>query len=101
MDIPAVPVPQTIEETDLPRNLLEGLALKTLYIAGELSLIELADRMKLSYPLAVELFERLRKGQRCEVKGMTGGVHRIATTSQGKAEALDLLLQSQFAGPAP
>ena len=101
MDIPAVPVPQTIEETDLPRNLLEGLALKTLYIAGELSLIELADRMKLSYPLAVELFERLRKGQRCEVKGMTGGVHRIATTSQGKAEALDLLLQSQYAGPAP
>ncbi|HUI42843.1 MAG TPA: hypothetical protein VL523_12830 [Terriglobia bacterium] len=101
MAVAAVRVPHTIEETGVPKSLLEALALKTLYIGGELSLLDLADRMQLSYPVAVELFERLRREQLCEVKGMDGGVHRIATTSGGKKEALDLLSQSQYAGPAP
>ena len=39
--------PETVEETRVPRNLLEGLALKILYLAGELSLTELGRRMEL------------------------------------------------------
>lgn len=96
-----IPVPDTIQDTGLTRSLLEGLALKILYLEGELSLVELAERMKLSYLIIGELFERLRKEQLCEVRGMTGSVHQIATTSRGKSEAADLLSRSQYAGPAP
>ncbi|HWT82495.1 MAG TPA: ATP-binding protein [Candidatus Methylomirabilis sp.] len=32
---------------------------------------------------------------------MTGGVHRITTTSGGKSRALELLAQNQYSGPAP
>ena len=43
-----IPVPQTLEDISIRRNLLEDLALKTLSIEGELSLVRLADRMRLS-----------------------------------------------------
>lgn len=101
VNVCAIPVPEMIQDTGLAKSLLEGLALKILYLEGELSLVELAERMKLSYGIIGEIFERLRKSQFCEVRGMTGGVHRIATTSQGKAEAGDLLSRSQYGGPAP
>jgi hypothetical protein len=48
-----------------------------------------------------ELFERLRKEPLCEVKGMTGGVHRIVLSSRGQTEAMKLLSQNQYTGPAP
>ena len=39
--------PETVEETRIPMSLLEGLAVKILYLAGELSLPELGRRMRL------------------------------------------------------
>ena len=68
---------------------------------GELSLVELGRQMHLSLAIVEDLFERLRKGQLCEVKGMVGAVHRITTTSQGRARALELLSLNQYWGPAP
>ena len=96
-----IAVPETIEDVGVRRNLLEDLALKILYMQGELSLVELAKQMHLSLAIVEDLFERLRKGQLCEVKGMVGVVHRITTTSQGRARALELLAMSQYWGPAP
>ena len=94
-------IPQTISELGIRRSLIEDLALKILYVQGELQLVELAEQMGLSYAIVKEVFERLRRGELVEVKGMTAGVHRIATTSQGKARALELLSLCQYAGPAP
>jgi hypothetical protein len=54
--------PETIEETRVPINLLEGLALKILYLAGELSLAELDRRMHLGPGVIYEIFEPIRKG---------------------------------------
>ena len=96
-----IAVPETIEDVGVRRNLLEDLALKILYMQGELSLVELAKQMHLSLAIVEDLFERLRKGQLCEVKGMVGAVHRITTTSQGRARALELLSLNQYWGPAP
>jgi predicted ATPase with chaperone activity len=90
-----------IEEIGVRRNLLEDLALKILYLVGEMSLHELARHMGLSLGIVEELFQRLRKDQLCQVTGMTGSVHRITTTSGGKSRALELLAQNQYAGPAP
>lgn len=101
MDRSIIPVPQTIQETGIGRNFLEGLALKILYIEGELSLVELAEHIRLNLPIVQELFQRLRKNELCQVQSMQAGVHRIVATSRGKAEAVELLSQSQYVGPAP
>ena len=94
-------MPQTMRDLGIRRGLVEDLALKILYLLGELSLVELADQIHLSYPIIEEVFGRLRKEQLCEVKGMRGSVHRISTTSQGKTRALELLSLCQYSGPAP
>ncbi len=91
----------SIEEMRVRRNLLEDLALKILYLVGEMSLNELARHMCLSTAMVDELFQRLRKDQLCQVTGMIGNVHRVTTSSAGKARALELLSQNQYAGPAP
>jgi predicted ATPase with chaperone activity len=93
--------PETIAETGLPRYLLEGLALKMVYLEGELSLIDLSERMRLSFPVVDKLFRHLRSEQLCEVTRMDGPVHRFTTTSLGKTRALEFLSQSQYSGPAP
>jgi predicted ATPase with chaperone activity len=93
--------PRTVEETGMRRKFLEDLALKTVYLMGELSLRELSDHMQVNLRIVEELFQRLRKDQLCQVTGMTGGLHRIVTTSEGKTRAIELLTLSQYVGPVP
>jgi len=98
---PSIEAPLSVEETGVGRALLEGLMLKILSLEGELSLVDLSNRMRVSYLIIDGLFERLRKEQLCEVKGMTAGVHRIVLSSKGQDEAVKLLSQNQYTGPAP
>ena len=93
--------PKSIEELGVRRSLLEDLALKVLYLLGEISLHELVNHMGVSLPIVEELFQRLLKDQLCQVTGMDRGVHRITTTSGGKSRALELLAHNQYTGPAP
>ena len=93
--------PETVEETRIPLNLLKGLAVKTLYLAGELSLAELGRRMELGPDVIYELFETIRKDKLVEVTGMTGGNHRIICTSKGQTEAQQIMSRDMYAGPAP
>jgi predicted ATPase with chaperone activity len=101
MDGVGIVVPQAMQELGVRRSLVEDLALKILYFQGELTLVELADQMRVSFAVIEEVFDRLRKERLCEVTGMLGGVHRITTTSQGKVRALELLSLNQYSGPAP
>jgi predicted ATPase with chaperone activity len=91
----------SIEGVGIRRNLLEDLALKSLYLIGEMTLQELARHMGLTLPMVEELFQRLRKDHLIHVTGMAGNVHRVTTSSGGKSRALELLAQNQYAGPAP
>ena len=93
--------PATVEQTGIRRKFLEDLALKTVYLLGEVSLRELAEHMQINLRIVEELFQRLRKDQLCQVTGMTGGVHRIVTTSEGKTRAIELLTHSQYVGAVP
>jgi MoxR-like ATPase len=94
-------VPNRIEKTGIRRGLYEDLALKILYLNGEMSLIELCDRMCLSLGVIEEIFQYFRKERLCEVKGMSGGTHRIVATTEGRQRAADLLSLNQYTGPAP
>src|SRR5579862_1023012 len=93
--------PNEVQETGVRRGLLEDIALKTLYLNGEMSLTELSKHMCLGVGVIEEIFQFFRKEQLCEVKGMTGGSHRIAASAQGRSRAAELLSMSRYAGPAP
>ncbi len=101
MALTAITSSRSIEEIGVRRNLLEDLALKTLYQMGEMSLHELACHMGLGIGAVETVFQRLRKDQLIQVNGMAGSIYCITTTSAGKSRALDLLSQNQYVGPAP
>ncbi len=92
--------PQELQATGIRKGLLEDLALKILYLNGEMSLVELSNHMCLAIGVIEEIFQFFRKEQLCEVKGMSGS-HRIVASGQGKQRAADLLALNQYAGPAP
>src|SRR5579859_6507467 len=93
--------PQECEQTGIRKGLLEDLALKILYLNGEMTLPELAEHTCLGLGVIDQIFQFFRKEQLCEVKGMAAGTHRIVASTQGKLRAADLLSLSQYAGPAP
>ncbi len=94
-------VPRELRRTGIRKGLLEDLALKILYLHGELSLGELSDLSCLSTDVISEIFQFLRKEQLCEVKGMSGLAHRIAASARGRDRAAELMSINQYAGPAP
>jgi len=55
----------------------------------------------LSLGVVEEIFQYFRKERLCEVKGMSGGTHRIAASLEGRQRAADLLSLNQYTGPAP
>lgn len=101
METIQVEAPQAVNDTGIGRTLLEELALKTLFLNGEMSLADLADRMCLSLAVVEEIFQFFRREQLCEVKGMVRGTHVIAASGIGKGRAENLLEFSRYAGPAP
>ena len=73
-------MPQEAPETGIRKGFLEDLALKVLYLNGEMSLVELSDHLCLGPGVIDGIFQFLRKEQLCEVKGMVGSIHRIAAS---------------------
>jgi len=59
------------------------------------------ERMCLGYEVVEALFSQLRAEQLCLVTGMTGHVHQIAITGQGRTRAIELLAHNHYAGAAP
>jgi hypothetical protein len=93
--------PHRLDKTGVRRGLLENLALKILYLHGEMTLIQLSQSMRLSLGVIEEIFQSFRREGFCEVKGMTGGTHRIVASQAGRNRATELLSLNQYAGPAP
>jgi len=93
--------PQSLSEVDIGKVVLENLALKILYLSGSISVLELAEKMRLSYEVASDLFYRLRADLLCQASGMISNIPQMAITTQGRSRAADLLAQSQYMGPAP
>jgi predicted ATPase with chaperone activity len=93
--------PESVSEVGIRKAILEDLALKMLYLAGPLSLRELAAKTRLRYGVVDELLRRLRAEQWCEITGMPLNIPQIAISSGGRTRALELLSLSQYAGAAP
>jgi MoxR-like ATPase len=101
MKVTTLMVPEQIQRTGVRRGLLEDLALKLLFLTGEMSLVEIAQRTCLSLGVIEEIFQFFRKEQLVEVKRMVSGTHVIVASGQGKQRAAELLSLNQYVGPAP
>ena len=101
MEVTTLMVPHQVQRTGVRKGLLEDLAMKVLYLHGEMSLVEMSERTCLSLGVIDELFQFLRKEQLCEVKRMAAGSHVIVASTQGKQRATELLSLNQYTGPAP
>jgi hypothetical protein len=93
--------PRSVAELGMRQTVLDDLALKTLYLGGPISVLELSRQMRLPLEVTNELFFRMRTDMLCQVTGMKSNIPDIAITSQGRARAVELLSQSQYSGPAP
>jgi predicted ATPase with chaperone activity len=93
--------PQSIADTGLRTAFLRDLALKTVYLGGELSLNDISTQILLDFGIVEELFQSLRRDKLIEVKGLAGGNYRIAVSGLGKSRAIEALAQSSYCGPAP
>ena len=93
--------PQTVAELDVRQSVLEGLALKILYLSGSMSISELSDKTRLSFEVAKELAYQLRAEMFCQVTGMNANIPQISITSQGRTRAMELLAENHYTGPAP
>jgi len=96
-----IELPHSIKDLGIRKSLVQNIALKILYLQGELILVHLAEQMRVSLAVVTEIFELLRKEQLLEVKGMVGGVQRVTTTTLGNSRAHELLNLSHYAGPVP
>jgi predicted ATPase with chaperone activity len=94
-------IPETVPEVGVRKSILEDLALKTLYVTGPLSIMELAAMMRLTFRVVDELVHRLRAEQLCEVTGMSGNVAHIAISARGRSRAMECLSMNQYVGSAP
>ncbi|HEY6446594.1 MAG TPA: hypothetical protein VIY53_09055 [Acidobacteriaceae bacterium] len=93
--------PRTGKDLGVRTSIVDDLGLKILYTAGPFSVFEMGKRMRVSYDVASEVFNRMRSTLLCQVTGMKGNIPEIAITTQGRTRALELLASSQYTGPAP
>ena len=100
-EVTTLMVPHQVQRTGVRRGLLEDLALKILYLHGEMSLQEMSERTCLSLGVIEDIFQFFRKEQLCEVKRMAAGSHVIVASAQGKQRAAELMTISQYNGPSP
>ncbi len=99
------PMPKSVRETGLSLGFLTDLALKVMYLEGNISGHELTERIKLPYAGVVDqVLDFLKREQLCEVKGAGGfaeAAYQYAISQKGRAMAREALNRSQYAGPAP
>lgn len=93
--------PRTLQELGIRQSIVEDLALKTLYLSGTLSVLELGRKLGLGYEIMEDLVARLRAEMLCQVAGMTGNVPLICVSDKGRTKAAELMVQNAYTGATP
>jgi predicted ATPase with chaperone activity len=95
------PIPLNIDQTGLSQGFLIDLVAKHLYSAGDLDQMALTQRTCLSWQVLEDLMVHLREGAFLELKRGLSGEIRYSLTEQGKNLALEAMVKTTYAGPAP
>ena len=91
----------SLQGLDIPDSMVEDLVLRRLYTTGTSSLKALSQALKLSYAIVQDIFDRLRKEQFFEVKGMEGRDYKFTLSEKGQAFARKSYELCRYNGPAP
>ena len=104
-EIPLPPEPQSIEQTGLTIGFLTDLALKTLYIRGQMTMAEIASSLGLPMANITDRILEFLKGERLvEIRGGTGlssASYQYVIVDRGSEKAQAALNRSQYTGKAP
>ncbi len=104
-EIPLPPEPQSIEQTGLTIGFLTDLALKTLYIRGQMTMAEIASSLGLPMANITERVLEFLKGERLvEIRGGTGlssASYQYVIVDRGTEKAQEALARNQYVGKAP
>jgi hypothetical protein len=98
-------VPRTVVETGLDEGFLLDLALRHIYLGGEVEARALVARMAVDFRVIEELLARLRRLERVGTSGgnaaLRGAGLRYRVTERGRNLAEDTLQRDNYTGPAP
>ncbi|CAN5151546.1 AAA family ATPase [soil metagenome] len=105
VDMPLPPEPRSIEQTGLELGFLTSLALKTLYLRGQMTLAEIASSMGLPIANVTDKVMDFLKAERLvEIRGGSGlssASYQYVIVDRGAEKAQEALARSQYAGRAP
>lgn len=97
--------PRSLEETGLGLLPLADLALKILYVTGQMTGFDLAQAMGLPFQAVVSrILDFLKRERYCETRGVAGfgeGAYQYSATEKGSAKAREILWRNQYIGPTP
>lgn len=97
--------PRSLEDTGLGLLPLADLALKILYVTGQMTGVDLAQAMGLPFQAVVSrILDFLKRERYCETRGVAGfgeGAYQYSVTEKGSAKAREVLWRNQYTGPAP
>jgi predicted ATPase with chaperone activity len=103
--IPLPPEPQTIEQTGLTVGFLADLALKTLYLRGQMTMGEIASALGLAITGVTDrVMEFLKSERLVEIRGGAGisaASYQFVIVDRGSEKAQEALNRSQYVGKAP
>ncbi|PCJ74718.1 MAG: ATPase [Rhodobacteraceae bacterium] len=99
------PVPLKLSEIGLEMTLMTGILLKTIFRRNLSDIVDIAEALAVSVPIAQELIDEIRAGGLIETLGARGASTtsslRYQLTDTGRARALDALQQSEYYGCLP
>src|SRR5216110_1511358 len=104
-EIPLPPEPQSLEQTGLTLGFLSDLALKTLYLRGQMTMAEIGSALGLPIPNVTERIMDFLKNERLvEIRGGAGlssANYQFVIVDRGSEKAQEALARSQYVGKAP
>ena len=99
-----LPAPQNIEQSGLRLDMLVQLVVKSLHFAGELSGLELAERLGVNFSVIEPAIDQLKAQHLCEIVGGTSlgpPSYRYRITMLGRERAKVFLDTNMWSGTAP
>ena len=104
-EIALPPEPQSIEQTGLTLSFIADLALKTLYLRGQMTMAELSTALGLPIVNVIDKVMDFLKGERLvEIRGGSGlssASYQFVIVDRGSEKAQEALARSQYVGKAP
>jgi len=94
-------VPHTPEELGTDWALVLDVALRRVYFDGTTNLSSLARELRISFPMANEIFRHFRKQAAVDILSSIGEDFTFTLTSAGLQAAVNRLNLSHYAGPVP